>query len=319
MEPSESSPSVAENSRRRDGIFVPKPSKSFVVTPAVERVTQRAMVYLNAGYPIHLTGVSGTGKTSLAFHVASRLERPAVLLHGDSEFSRSDLVGGEVGYRKSKVVDNFIRSVLKTSEQVHKVWEDKRLAQACREGYTLIYDEFNRSRPEANNVLLSILEERILNLPTRGGQSEGYVRVHPNFRAIFTSNTKEYAGTHGTQSALLDRMITIKLEYPDRDTEVQITCTRSGMPEPLATRIVDLVRRVRTRLDDYHGPSVRGSVVLARVFADRTDDVSPSSAFFRDICLDVLRPARATSSPDAEAQTREVIMDAIDEMYTQIP
>jgi gas vesicle protein GvpN len=251
----------------------------------------------------------------LAFHIAARLERPAVLLHGDSEFSRSDLVGGEVGYRKSKVVDNFIRSVLKTSEQVHKVWEDKRLAQACREGYTLIYDEFNRSRPEANNVLLSILEERILNLPTRGGQGDGYVRVNPNFRAIFTSNTKEYAGTHSTQSALLDRMITIKLEYPDRDTEVQITQTRSGIDGALAERIVDLVRHVRERLDAFHGPSVRGSVVLARVFADRPEDITPTSAFFRDVCLDVLRPARATGDADREAHTRHVIVDAIDEMY----
>ena len=316
MEPPSSSPSVVNSSRRRDGIFVPKPSDSFVVTPAVERVTQRAMTYLNAGYPIHLTGVSGTGKTSLAFHIAACLEQPAVLLHGDSEFSRSDLVGGEVGYRKSKVVDNFIRSVLKTSEQVHKVWEDKRLAQACREGYTLIYDEFNRSRPEANNVLLSILEERILNLPTRGGQSESYVRVDSNFRAIFTSNTKEYAGTHSTQSALLDRMVTIKLEYPNRDTEVQITQTRSGIDQALAERIVDLVRRVRDRLDAYHGPSVRGSVVLARVFADRTEDITPTSAFFRDVCLDVLRPARAAGDADREAHTQQAIVDSIDEMYT---
>lgn len=316
MEPPKSTPSVARTTRRRDGIFVPKPSASFVVTPAVERVTQRALTYLDAGYPVHLTGVSGTGKTSLAFHVASRLERPAVLLHGDSEFSRSDLVGGEVGYRKSKVVDNFIRSVLKTSEQVHKVWEDKRLAQACREGYTLIYDEFNRSHPEANNVLLSILEERILNLPTRGGQSDGYVRVDPNFRAIFTSNTKEYAGTHSAQSALLDRMITIKLEYPDRDTEVQITQTRSGVDAEQAARIVDLVRRVRSRLDDYHGPSVRSSVVLARVFSDSDEDIAPTSAFFRDVCLDVLRPARATSDVDSEAHVRRVVMDAIDEMPT---
>ena len=314
MEPSPTS--VSNNSRRRDGIFVPKPSDSFVVTPAVERVTQRAMTYLDAGYPVHLTGVSGTGKTSLAFHIAALLERPAVLLHGDSEFSRSDLVGGEVGYRKSKVVDNFIRSVLKTSEQVHKVWEDKRLAQACREGHTLIYDEFNRSRPEANNVLLSILEERILNLPTRGGQSDGYVRVHPNFRAIFTSNTKEYAGTHSMQSALLDRMITIKLEYPDEDTEVQITKTRSGIDEARAKRIVGLVRHVRDRLDDYHGPSVRGSVVIARVFAERVEDITPTSAFFRDVCLDVLRPARATGDSDREAHARQVIVDAIDEMYT---
>ncbi len=65
----------------------------------------------------------------------------------------------------------------------------------------------NRSRPEANNVLLAILEERLLEMPS-GRVNEGYTCVHPNFRAIFTSNPEEYAGVHKTQDALLDRMIT---------------------------------------------------------------------------------------------------------------
>ena len=66
-------------------------------------------------------------------------------------------------------------------------WVDNRLTTACQFGLTLIYDEFTRSRPEANNVLLSILEERILVLPNARGR-ESYLKVHPDFRAIFTSN-----------------------------------------------------------------------------------------------------------------------------------
>lgn len=287
----QASPVTVRIQDRKDA-FIPRPSEQFVATPEIESITDRALAYMDAGYPVHFMGVAGTGKTSLAFHVAARLGQPAVLIHGDDEFGRSDLIGGEVGYRKSKVVDNFIRSVLKTDEQVKRLWEDNRLAKACREGYTLIYDEFTRSRAEANNVLLSILEERILNLPSRSGNGEGYVRVHPNFRAIFTSNPEEYAGTHKTQNALLDRLITIELGFQDRNTEIEITRARSGVSREIAEIIVDIVRTARQIDFGEHGPSVRAAITLARVFADREDEVTVDNDVFRASCVDVLRPKR---------------------------
>lgn len=293
--------------------FAPKASDAFVTTPHIQRVTDRALAYMDAGYPVHFTGVAGTGKTSLAFHVAAQLGQPAVLLHGDDEFGRSDLVGSEVGYRKSKVVDNFIRSVLKTSEQVKKMWADNRLAKACREGYTLIYDEFTRSRPEANNVLLSILEERILNLPTRSDQEDGYIHVHPDFRAIFTSNTEEYAGTHQTQNALLDRLITIELDHPGRAAEVEITAARANVEREQAEQIVDIVRAVRADNIAEHGPSVRAAIAVAQVVAQQGGDVAPDDRFFRDICVDILRPSRASIRGETES-VRERIESVVREV-----
>ena len=297
------------------GAFRPRPSASFVETPSVRRTTQRALAYMDAGYPVHLSGVAGTGKTSLAFHMAAQLDQPAVLLHGDDEFGRSDLVGGEVGYRKSKVVDNFIRSVLKTSEQVKRLWEDNRLATACREGYTLIYDEFTRSRAEANNVLLSILEERILNLPARSGNGTGYIRVHPNFRAIFTSNTEEYAGTHKSQNALLDRLITIELDFQDRASEIEITRSRSGLGAAQAARIVDIVRTLRENDFMEYGPSVRPAIALARIFSGNEDAIARDNGFFRAACVDVLRPSRRSLLHDPSTDVEERIGAAIDAVF----
>jgi len=43
-------------------------SGQFVVTPAIERVAIRALRYLKSGFPIHLRGPAGTGKTTLAMH-----------------------------------------------------------------------------------------------------------------------------------------------------------------------------------------------------------------------------------------------------------
>ncbi len=197
---------------------LPEPGDGFISTPYVEEVTERALCYIQAGYPIHFSGPAGTGKTTLAFHVAARLGRPVTLIHGDDEFASSDLVGRDAGYRKSKLIDNFIHSVLKTEEEMKSFWVDNRLTMACQNGDTLIYDEFNRSRPEANNAFLSVLSERILNLPRLRRSGEGYLEVHPNFTAIFTSNPEEYAGVHKTQDALLDRLITVHLEHYDRRT-----------------------------------------------------------------------------------------------------
>ncbi len=145
---------------------VPEPSDSFVSTPYIQALTSRGLTYLDVGYALHFAGPAGTGKTTLALHVAAKLGRPVVLIHGDDEFGSSDLVGRDSGYHKSKLIDNCIHSVVKTEESLSTFWQDHRLTTACLNGYTLIYDEFNRSRPEANNVLLSVLEHSILS-PSR--------------------------------------------------------------------------------------------------------------------------------------------------------
>ncbi len=134
-----------------------QPSTGFIETPYIRELTNRALDYVRAGFPVHFSGPAGIGKTTLALHIADRIGRSAVLICGDHEFNSSDLIGGLVGYHKKFMKDNFIRSVLKTDESMTSHWVDNRLTTACQYGLTLIYDEFTRSRPDANNVLLWVL------------------------------------------------------------------------------------------------------------------------------------------------------------------
>jgi len=293
-------------------LLQPRPLPNFVETPSIEDIVDRAMTYIAAGFPVHFRGASGTGKTTLAMHVAGRLGRPVVMIHGDEEFSTSDLVGGEHGYRNRKVIDNFIHSVLKTEEAMSPTWVDSRLTVACRYGFTLIYDEFTRSRPEANNALLSVLQEKMLDLPA-ATEGENYLRVHPDFTAIFTSNPEEYAGVYRSQDALRDRMVTMDLDHFDEETEIGVTEAKSGIGMAHAEKIVHIVRGLRESGVCEFAPTVRGCIMVARAMRVRNGSISTGDGLFRELCLDIL--ASESTRVGGKAQTtrvKEVLNDLID-------
>lgn len=291
-----------------------QPATSFVETPFVRELTTRALAYLAAGFPVHFRGPAGSGKTTLAMHVASQLGRPVMLMMGDDEFNTSDLVGKEKGFRRRRVVDNYVHTVTKTEEDMTQHWVSNRLTLACQEGLTLVYDEFTRSRPEANNVLLSVLEEKLLVLPSMPSKS-GYLRVNPEFRALFTSNPEDYVGVHKSQDALLDRMITIDLEYFDRETEVAITEARANIPRADAERVVELVRGFRASGQYEIKPTVRKCLMIGKVMAVRQIRASAADRVFREVVLDVLGTEPMFSDDPAvrNSQQRLVIEGLIDQ------
>jgi gas vesicle protein GvpN len=261
--------------------------RRFVSTPAVERVAARALRYLQSGFSVHLRGPAGTGKTTLALHLADLLTRPIMLIFGDDEFKTSDLIGNQSGYTRKKVVDNYIHSVVKVEDELRQNWVDSRLTLACREGFTLVYDEFNRSRPEVNNVLLSALEEKLLVLPPSNNRTE-YIRVSPHFRAIFTSNPEEYCGVHDTQDALMDRLVTINMPEPDELTQQEIAVQKTEIDRESALVIVRLVKAFRTRTGAEKSSGLRSCLMLAKVCHEHGIVAVPGNPEFRDICQDVL-------------------------------
>ena len=192
------------------------------------------------------------------------------------------------------------------------MWSNNRLTTACEQGHTVIYDEFTRSPAAANNAFLSILEEGILSIPS-SGQDKNFVRVHPEFRAIFTSNPEEYVGVHKSQDALLDRMITLEVSHQDRETEIAIVQAKSNRPPEEVAMVVDIIRTVREKFGGKNGPTIRAALAIARILDHRKAVVSWTDPVFVATCKDVLfynlmrQSTKTVTSQDLESLIRSTL------------
>ena len=301
--------------KEHNAVLAPAPQVDFVETPYIADITNRAQTYIKAGFPVHLRGPSGTGKTTIALHLAGKLGRPVVMIHGDAEFKTSDLVGGESGYKIKKVDDRFIHTVHKYEEDYSKQWQSNRLTLAVQNGFTLVYDEFTRSRPEANNILLPILQERMMTTQSTKGE-ETYIKAHPDFCAIFTSNPEEYAGVNRTQDALRDRMVTIDIDHFDYETELQIVMAKSQLLWEDSEKIVKIVRGLRESGKTEFDPTIRGSIMIAKTMATLETTPSESKELFTTICQDILSSETSRiGSKTNQNRVRVIVKDLILQYY----
>lgn len=248
---------------RVEAEFLVPTIENFVETEQVRRLKDRVRLWTKVGYPPHIVGPTGCGKTTLALQVAKEFGRPTVWINGDEQLTTTDLIGGYSEMEAESVRDRFIHNVMLAKDRTKFTWVDNPLTLACKYGYTLVYNEFSRAKPEANNVLLSVLEEEILELPTMFGD-ERYIKIHPDFNMIFTSNSIEYAGVHKPQDALLDRLVDIYMDYYDFDTEVKIVQAHTGVSPQEAKKIVKIVRTIREKMPEPYKPGTRAQIMISQ-------------------------------------------------------
>jgi gas vesicle protein GvpN len=138
--------------------------------------------------------------------------------------------------------------------------------------------------------------------------------VHPEFRVIFTSNPEEYAGTHKTQDALMDRMITMRIDHYDRETELLVTQAKSGLSANEAAVIVDIVRELRAQSVNHHRPTLRACIAIARVIQQRQIGPRADNQFFRDICRDILDMDMAKVRRDGANLSESPVDEVVDRL-----
>ncbi|MGD1884873.1 MAG: AAA family ATPase [Paracoccaceae bacterium] len=273
------------------------------------KTLEKVLRYANLGFPVHLCGPSGVGKTATAIEAARRIGRPISFFTGNSGQDPSSLVGSVSGKVSHNVVDRYISSVRKTTSNERQLWVDESLSVACLEGHTLIFDEFHRSPPEATSPLLSVLEERILVLPRKAHETP-VIPVHPEFRLILTSNSTDASDTSDVLNALYDRIVTLEVNMPDTSSETRILVSSTGVSEADANRILELLGRLRKDERCRSAPSLRAAQMIGKAVVEFDLDTSLDDPDFVELCKDILG-SKIAHDTKAKLTREEVILRAL--------
>ncbi len=272
--------------------------RAFHIDDAIRRLADKAILYARAGACVHLRGMAGTGKTSLALHAAEALGRPVSFLTGNDWLTAGDLIGREVGQSSVSVVDRYVQTVRRTETMTRSEWKDSVLAVAMERGHTLVYDEFTRASPEANATLLSVLEEGVL-VVTDQASTRSVIRAHPCFRVLLTSNPHDYVGVNAAPDALMDRVLTLEVDEPPPETLTGIVVRRTGIDEATAGRIVRMLGAVRIQRPGVPLGSMRTAILIARIAAHGQREGALPKGALATIAADVLG-GRGADIPEAE-------------------
>lgn len=156
-----------------------------------------------------LVGPTGTGKSSMVEQFCARLNLPLyrVACHGRMEFP--ELVGGY---------------------SIKGEWVPGPLVTAMKNGGILLLDEFNFLPPAAVGGMNTVLDGGALLIPETGE----VVKPATGFRIAATANdvageSRDYRGTQKQNIALVDRFITIKVDYLDKVHETGVIANATGV------------------------------------------------------------------------------------------
>lgn len=192
-----------------------------------KNLVEKCAILVQKKMPMLLIGETGTGKTSVVRHLASKTNNGFVRVNHNGGTTIEDLVG---------------RWLINQSGQTE--WVDGVLIQAMKEGYWYLADEINAAGAEINFVYHSLLDDdgRVV-LAEKGNE---VVIPHENFRFFGAMNPPgEYAGTKELNKALLSRFAVLKVEYPTPAVEMKIIEKRTGITKQSAELMVKFASQIR--------------------------------------------------------------------------
>ncbi len=182
------------------------------------------------GENLMLLGDSGTGKTLLAQTLPKVLKRPYFFFNmGATQDARSTLIGNT--HFKEGEGTYVAQSLFVTAIQTP--------------GAIILLDELSRAHPDAQNILLPVLDKKQRYLRIDEKPDSPTIEVAKGVCFIATANVgNEYSATRTMDRAMLDRFTTLKIPHLSKDDEIELL---SGMFPSLDA---DLIKAVAEIADD---------------------------------------------------------------------
>lgn len=235
---------------------------------------------LQLDIPLLLHGLHGAGKTTVIEQVCARLNKPWLRVQ-HTETTEEAHITGQMVVRNGATEFDY-----------------GPLAEAMMRGWVYVADEYDFAHPSVIAVYQAVLEGKPLYIK-EAPPEQRLIKPHPMFRFVATGNTNGsgdetglYSGTKIGNAAAYSRFgITIKIEYPEPEVEMNILTSRIGVKKEIAEKMVDFATRIRkmyeegdislpispreliraTTLGAIKGGMFRKGIDLA--YANRLDDV----------------------------------------------
>jgi nitric oxide reductase NorQ protein len=181
------------------------------------------------GLPVMLKGPTGCGKTRLVEHVAAAVGVPLLTVSCHEDMTASDLLG---------------RYLLVGGETT---WVDGPLTRAVREGGICYLDEIVEARQDATVAIHSLADHRReLNVERLGGER---LQAAAGFQLVVSYNPGYQSVLKDLKTSTRQRMVSIELDFPPADLELEILRREAGVEGPVAEDLVRLGAGIR-RLSD---------------------------------------------------------------------
>lgn len=234
-----------------------------------EKELRMMVVAHEAGKNILLEGEIGTGKTTLARAIAQQYDKDFHRVEGTEDLYSTTLIG------------TWQPPVLIQKGYIEDAFEYGPLARAMMDGGCLFINEINRAPESSQNLLLTALDEGVLDVPNLKR-----IKAAAGFFTIATRNPASHIGVSVLGEALKDRFVWIKLDYQSEEDERAIVKEHTGCTDVnMITAAVKITRNTRKNKDIRRGSSIRGAIDMVSMLMNAGIDPWADQQLWIDVAI----------------------------------